>query len=76
MKQPLQIPPLQRRTISISILLIAAAIALVFSPLLFAAAAIADLLTGPHRWRNCRVLAMVLWAIGIEIVGILICLAL
>lgn len=58
---------------SISALLAAAAFGLLFSPLLFTAAAVADLITGPHRWRNCRILAMVLWAIGIELVGVLIC---
>jgi len=72
-KPPSHVPPLQRRTISISVLLAAALVSLAFAPLLFTVAALADLVTGPHRWRNCRILAMVMWAIGIEIAGVLIC---
>lgn len=64
--------PLGRRALTVPGTLGAFAFAVLFAPLLFAVAAVADLLTGPHRWRHVRLLAMVTLALGVELVGIAI----
>ena len=60
-----------RRAISISTVVVAFASSIVLSPLLFAIAAVADLITAPRRWRNTRLLAMVVLALAIEVATII-----
>jgi 1-acyl-sn-glycerol-3-phosphate acyltransferase len=59
-----------RRAISISTVAVAFASSIVLSPLLFAIAAAVDLITAPRRWRNTRLLAMVVLALAIEVATI------
>lgn len=60
-----------RRAISISTVVLACATSIVLAPLLFAIAAVADLVTAPRRWRNTRLLAMVTVALAIEVAAII-----
>jgi 1-acyl-sn-glycerol-3-phosphate acyltransferase len=60
-----------RRAISITSVVVAFATSIVLSPLLFAVAAVADLITAPRRWRNTRLLAMVMLALAIEVATII-----
>ena len=60
-----------RRAISIPGVCLAFALAISLSPVLFAVTALADLLTAPRRWRNTRLLAMVVLALGIEVATII-----
>ena len=61
-----------RRAISIGTVVVALASSLLLSPLLFAMAAVADLVTAPRRWRNTRLLAMVVLALAIEVGAIIV----
>lgn len=59
-----------RRTISVASVVGGLALAIVLSPALFAIAAVADVVTAPRRWRNSRLLAMVVLALAIEVAAI------
>jgi 1-acyl-sn-glycerol-3-phosphate acyltransferase len=63
--------PYTRRALSISTVVVAFAASVVLSPLLFAIAAVADLITGPRKWRNSRLLAMIVLALAIEVAAII-----
>ena len=55
-----------RRAISVPAVIGGLLLAIVLSPVLFTLAAFADLVTAPRRWRNSRLLAMVVIALAIE----------
>jgi 1-acyl-sn-glycerol-3-phosphate acyltransferase len=59
-----------RRAISVTAVVVGFMVSVALSPLLFALAAIADLITSPRRWRNTRLLAMVVLALAIEVAAI------
>ena len=55
-----------RRAISVPAVVGSLLLAIILAPALFALAAGADLVTSPRRWRNSRLLAMVVVALSIE----------
>jgi 1-acyl-sn-glycerol-3-phosphate acyltransferase len=59
-----------RRLTSVTVAFVAFAGAVTFAPLLFAAAVFADIATLQRHWRYVRLTAMVLFALAIEVVGI------
>lgn len=59
-----------RRLIIVPIALIAAAVAIVLSPLLLLGAAIADLVAGRSRWPRVRLVALIVGALAIETFGL------
>jgi 1-acyl-sn-glycerol-3-phosphate acyltransferase len=60
-----------RRAISVPAVLVGFALSITLAPLLFGVAAIADLVTAPRRWRNTRLLSMVVLALAIEVTAII-----
>lgn len=62
---------LRRRTISISTVVGGLVLTVMFAPILFLAAALVDIGTGRRRWPHVRLLALVILALAIELVGIM-----
>ena len=62
---------LRRRSISIPGVIVTMVVAVLFSPMLFTAAALVDLVTGRRGWPHVRLLAMIILALVIEFVGTL-----
>ena len=60
-----------RRAISVPAVFLAFALSITLAPLLFAVAAVVDLVSAPRRWRNTRLLAMVVLALSIEVAAII-----
>jgi len=60
-----------RRAITVPAVCAAFALSIFLSPLLFTVTALADLITAPRRWRNTRVLAMVVLALAVEVGAII-----
>jgi 1-acyl-sn-glycerol-3-phosphate acyltransferase len=54
--------------VSLPVVVLAAAATVVLAPLLFAFAAIIDLVSAPRRWRTTRLLALVVAALAIEVI--------
>ncbi len=62
---------LRRRSISVSAVVMALVVSVMFAPLLFPAAAIVDVVTRRKGWPHVRLLTMVIGALAVELVGII-----
>jgi len=62
---------LRRRSISVSAVILALVASVVFAPVLFAAAGVVDVVSRRRGWPHVRLLAMVILALAIELVGII-----
>jgi 1-acyl-sn-glycerol-3-phosphate acyltransferase len=70
-RHPSLLSPWRRRSVSIGVVLAAFTVAVAFAPLIFALAALADVVTAPRAWRNTRLAALAVWALAIELCGLL-----
>ena len=59
-----------RRAITVPAVIVGLLVITIVAPVLFALAAVADLVTAPRRWRNSRLLAMVVLALAIEVAAV------